>query len=480
MHKTLALLPRRFPWAPLANAQRLIEPLEQRMLFSASAAATANLAGRPELGASFSTQNVGVETDGITYALKGDAVAASLTLTNIGKGIAAGSITAKFYLSGNNTLAGARQIFSQSQIITIASGDSQTLATAFPIPKTAALVVPETYRLFARILDTSAGAAHNLTLEGEPIHLLPKVVNIITPGFLSDQPGGYTTWNQVANELDKTIPANTTLAGDVVGFVEKWPATAGFLQEMEGIAAEELSSSVSPIEGALLNAQGANLIASGKPIATRNANAAADSIVAELSNPKSKYYVDPDLSNRTDNPQIIQLIGHSRGAAVNAAAVLGLANLGYHIEDYISLDGYSTDWPGLSGQAGDIPISIDVQDAAAHIDNAINYEVQTGIGPSLSGILDKYARKYLKLLGLTPASLATALADLATAKAPDRPSPPFTNITVQGSGNDPTSNHLNIGQIYADSDPNQRNNTRNLPADQQYILDNFEGENLSG
>jgi hypothetical protein len=461
--------------------QSVIEQLEGRAMLSATAASgPVNMIGRPALEASFSGQTVGVETNGTTYALKGDDVAVNVDVSNIGKGPAVGEIKVEFFLSGNHCLAPANKIFTQDDAVAIASGTTQTISTTFPIPQDADLVVPKTYTLFARIMDTSVGALRDVTVKGGQIRLLPKVVNVVTPGFLSDQPGGYTTWNKVATELDQVIPDHTSLAGNFVGFVEKWPATAGFLQEMEGISAEAIATSVSPNEAALLNAEGAALIASGKPIATQNANITASSIVTELSNPQSNFYVDPDLTTRTDNPQIIQLIGHSRGAAVNAAAALGLANLGYQIDDYISLDGYSTDWPGQSGQAGDIPITTDIQDAGTHVENAINYEVQTGIGPSLSGVLDKYALKYLKLFDLTPASVQTALNVLANAKAPDRPAPPFVNITVQGTGSNPTSDHLNIGQIYAASDPNLRNGTPNLPTNEQYILDNFEGQHLGG
>ncbi len=442
--------------------------------------ASTEVVPRPALKAAFSSQTVGVFTDGVTYALKGDDVAASLDVTDTGKGNADGTVTVEYFLSGSGSLAGAREIFSQSQAIAIASGDSQTISSTFAIPQDANLAVPKTYRLFAEILDASVGGVRNVAVKGENIRLLPKVVNVITPGFLSDQPGGYVTWNQVATEMDKTIPAGTSLAGDVTGFVEKWAATAGFLQEMEGISAEAVSTSETGLQATLVYEKGAALIAAGKPTALRNANAAASGIVAKLSNPKSAYYVDPQLTTRTTNPQVIQFIGHSRGAAVNAGAALGLANLGYQIQDYVSLDGYSTDWPGLSAQAGDIPITADIQDAGSHIVTAVNYEVQQGIGPSLAGLLEKYAQNYIRLLNLTPASLELELAVLTDAKAPDRPAPPFVNITVQGSGGDPTSNHLNIGEIYLQSDSSLPNGTPNLPSDQQYILDNFEGQNLGG
>jgi hypothetical protein len=445
--------------------QTVVEPLERRTLLSVAS-------GPPALRASFSSQSVGVETNGIIYALKGDDVTVSLNVSNVGRASADGEITFEFFLSGNQALSSRDKIFSQDQTVAIASRSSQMISTTFPSPQDANFVVPKTYTLFARIVDSSIVGFGDVTVKGESIRLLPKVVNVITPGFLSDQPDGYTTWNQVANELDQSIPSDTILAGNVVGFVEKWPATAGFLTEMEGIAAEAVSSSEPPLEAKVLNIKGAELIAAGHPIAARNANAAAGSIVTELSNPKSKFYVDPELSSRSNNPQIIELIGHSRGAAVNAGAALGLANLGYQVADYVSLDGYSTDWPGVSGQAGDIPITADIEAAGSHIENAINYEVQTGIGPSLSGVLVKDAKKYLKLLDLTAASLPAALSALADAKAPDRPAPPFVNITVQGSGSYPTSDHLNIGQIYAASD------AANLPADEQYILDNFEGQQL--
>ena len=372
-------------------------------------------------------------------------------------------LTISYYLSAGHSLTGAHKIYSQG--LTISSTGSQIVSASFQIPTDAHLVVPKTYTLLAKVEFSSPGLRRTIIAKGGQVRLLPKVINVVTPGFLSDRPGGYTTWNKVAEQLDQVVPEQTDLNGDVKGFVEKWSSTAGFLQELGGIAIDSESASGSPA----LQTIGAGLIASGKATAAANADAAAQAIVLKLSNPKSEFYVDPDLTLRAVNPQIIQLIGHSRGAAVNAAAALGLSDLGYTINQFISLDGYSTDWPGLSGLAGDIPITDNIQAAGGHVQNAVNFEVQDGIGTILP--TDQYVRNYLKRSHLPADLLATAATALADAKAPDRPSP-FINITVMGNHAYAVSNHLNIGQIYAAS--------ASAPSGQQYILDNFEGASGNG
>ena len=57
-----------------------------------------------------------------------------------------------------------------------------------------------------------------------------------------------------------------------------------------------------------------------------------------------------------DGVQRIHLIGHSRGAAVNARVATILDGLGYKVDQYTALDGYSVDWPHGSGILGDINI----------------------------------------------------------------------------------------------------------------------------
>jgi hypothetical protein len=440
----------------------MAEAMESRVLLSGIHAASIH--ARPKLSVSFMAQTVGVVDNGVTYALKGDSFSTSLLIEDIGSAAIGGQIAISYFLSktpkpaiGSATPLGAEVIGDAA----IPAGGTMTQDATVLIPASSKLNVPNTYYLIAKV---SAGGAKNAFSVGNPVRLLPKVVNVVTPGFLSDQPGGYTTWNKVLNELDVQIPARTSLQNNVTGFVEKWPATAGFIDELEGIAFEILTPT---------DSGGAALVATGNSIAAQNANAAAADIAARISDPQSAFYADPLLTARADNPQIIHLIGHSRGAAVNAAAVDLLAGKGYTIDQYTSLDGYSTDWPGLSGQAGDIPIAADIAAAGPHVRRAVNYEVQQGLGPSISGILKKEASSYLSGLHLTAAELQQIIGAFANAKAPDRPAPPFENIVIQGFGKNPISDHVDIGDIYAASISPE------LPVDERYIRDNFEGENLN-
>ncbi len=107
--------------------------------------------------------------------------------------------------------------------------------------------------------------------------------------------------------------------------------------------------------------------------------------------------------------QHIQLIGHSRGAAVNALVsdILSSSPFNYTIDDYISLDATTTDWPNPSDILGDISI-----DDTATATTKINYEVQEGLATTLDQWLDE---------GLGVSLTPTDIADLDAATSWKRP-----------------------------------------------------------
>src|SRR5262249_29835524 len=83
----------------------------------------------------------------------------------------------------------------------------------------------------------------------------------------------------------------------------------------------------------------------------------------------------PAVSNSL---QKIHLIGHSRGAAVNAGVSEALARIGYrNVIQVTDLDGFSTDWPNGTGSIGDI--SIVKGTIVADGGRKVNYRVQESL-----------------------------------------------------------------------------------------------------
>src|SRR5262249_31429337 len=103
--------------------------------------------------------------------------------------------------------------------------------------------------------------------------------------------------------------------------------------------------------------------------AASNAEQAAQTIDADITNPRNGWLIAPVYN------QVIDLIGHSRGGAVNARVSQLLTQHGYDVTQYTALAGYSTDWPYPSGILGDISIT-----GTATADRKVNYEVQEGLG----------------------------------------------------------------------------------------------------
>ena len=257
----------------------------------------------------------------------------------------------------------------------------------------------------------------------------PEVVNVVTHGFNPYQPLStfMAPWQTLANELDTYPAAGSPLSGNVATYVPQWDSTTGWAGDfLSTIASYLLPGSLGPLAGVaqqLFAYQAAAL-----------AEQAAESTDQAITNPANGYLTAPGAA------QVIDLIGHSRGAAVNARVSQLLEAQGYTVAQYISLDGYSTDWPFPSNHFGDISI---VGNATAT--NMVNDEVQEGIASVLVTLLED-------LTGKSLASDETkALIDVATNwKAPDRAG--FQNTVIPGPApnGDPLSNHLNIVSIYSD------------------------------
>jgi Ca2+-binding RTX toxin-like protein len=208
--------------------------------------------------------------------------------------------------------------------------------------------------------------------------------------------------------------------------------------------------------------------------AGRIAALAAEQIVADLE--KSEELLHPELSQ--NGQQIIHLIGHSRGAAVNARVATLLTQKGYQIDQYTALDGYSTDWAWPFNILADISIPDEV--GAADVRRRVNYLVQDGLLEAVvipvSEWFSMTIDKYLQLPGNGDGSYSEVTKErlrkqLPDAKAPTRPTANgWENKMIVGNGSNPRSNHMNVAELYFES------GTASLPGDQRYLWDNFVGE----
>src|SRR4029077_19532434 len=92
----------------------------------------------------------------------------------------------------------------------------------------------------------------------------------------------------------------------------------------------------------------------------------------------------------------IELIGHSRGADVNALVYRMLLSAGYQHVDYTALDGLGTDWTGIGPDGNTVTIggALTITDIANSIikGNKYNIEAQFGLAvdPFVVDLLQTY------------------------------------------------------------------------------------------
>ena len=185
------------------------------------------------------------------------------------------------------------------------------------------------------------------------------------------------------------------------------------------------------------------------------AQLAGASVAVDL---RSLGFLMPD-ANLSKRFQRVQFVGHSRGAAVNARASLHLDRWGYQVGDFISLDGFATDWPDDAGRIGDLSISGETRAM-----RRINFRVEEGLDDFIMGEFDEAGWKEngvwywlihevkkreprLKELGsLTPSLELREEIRRFELKAPKRKAAGFEDLDILGTNGD--SNHINIQDEY--------------------------------
>ncbi len=160
---------------------------------------------------------------------------------------------------------------------------------------------------------------------------------------------------------------------------------------------------------------------------------------------------DPKISNNYD---ILLLLGHSRGAAVNARITSLLARKGYLPTQYTALDGFSTDWPDDGGLLGDLDLAKD-----AKAKRLTNYRVQRGVEGVVARDVDPISDPLREVLfdGLVAAIEENLILSTETRRAmltfdiraPIRNTFADENPTFPGDGK--RSDHLNITEDFMKS-----------------------------
>lgn len=339
-------------------------------------------------------------------------------------------------------------------------------------------------RLIARINeDRGVPESNYQNNEGfsEEFYMGYQVVTVVTHGFNPKPPPiepwevFRANWRALAEKFNTMAEPGSFLEHRVVPtLVAEWDSTTDFLPGFAALfaakicdagAADARTINDSLTEGFLLRAGTLlkGVVRRYAATSARYAEDAALNIVNRLLS-SGKLLPDPKLSAGFQN---IHLVGHSRGAAVNARVASLLASRGYLIHEYTALDGYSTDWPDDASLLGDISIVAESRAALTKV----NYRVEAGIVDYVLGRVDEADRWLQVLAPPHPGPFIFQPTELKIdpgirrellkfdVRAPDRPG--FRNVLFE-TGSEP-STHVSITESYLES--------------QDHVYDNFLGRN---
>ena len=333
------------------------------------------------------------------------------------------------------------------------------------------------------------------------IRIDPFVLNVVTHGFnpypLTSVSWPYfrAQWYTLGKQLETvaTPGSGAILEGRIKSYVAEWDSRTGFADGVFSLLFAKLDDGASklfqrlhrPTIAAQFTRRAKELrkqIPSYIATSTQYAENAAKTIFQDIATKDEYGLKDPDPSpNLLPLPPgeerplpRIELIGHSRGAAVNARVSRLLSVARYQVDQYTSLDGYSTDWPTGGGDLGDISIT-----GETVATRKVNYRVEDGLekvvlaGLSTLRSIKLKTPDILATLGTIPflagASLSPLPEDIRLMKTlmqavrPQRNWAMYYNI-VDGANDlrapkrfaenpslGPGSNHLNAFDYYHDS-----------------------------
>jgi len=394
--------------------------------------------------------------DPVTLPASGDLIAgqhlnATLRLANIGDSDATGSISVDIYLSPSPVIAADAQPFFSStlQNISISPNDTSPFTVGFAVPT--GLGFGGRYYINVR-LNSDHGIPEsdygNNDFSSSTLKLIPRVVNVVTHGYGDTQSGFYDKWNALVAKLN-TLPTGSLLGGSVYTEFIPWQSTTGFREAAIAVFLAREYPSTTAIDQ--------RIIAYESQRSRALANAEAQAIITDLTRPDGVLGDPAATAAGVTDRQIIHLIGHSRGAAVNAQVAKLLNDKGYIIDQFTSLDGFSTDWPSVGPVLGDFP-TFPIASVATlpHVLRKVNLQAQVPLPLSMCfdfspGTADKYN------------------ADFPNLFAPTRSG--FENSVFAGPSTFVPADHCNIVDEYLDSA-----GPSFIP---HYLLENYEGMHLA-
>jgi hypothetical protein len=310
------------------------------------------------------------------------------------------------------------------------------------------------------------------------------VLNVVTHGFGNDFFNDFLApWYELAENLDNLPAVGTPLAGNVSTYVANWDSSTGWVRGaltfLAGVVLDKSSHPLAKLAAAAMFAKAALDVSAAGHIA----EVTATTIVADIRG-SGLLVQDPELTHSGD--QRIHLIGHSRGAAVNARVASLLVNKGYLIDQYTALDGYSVDWPNGTDLLGDLDIVGEIAPLGDLVNRKVNYRVEAGLDELFIGFIPDIMRdEAAKILGravgpMTNTILQLLQLELRGWRAPNRAG--FDNYLLEGlisvgkrsahfSRQGFLTNEQFVGavELYSASAHTQPLRTR-------YILDNYLGQ----
>lgn len=426
----------------------------------------------------------------IAPTLPGKEVPVTITLQNTGTTSAQGLLLVEVFLSSDDQLSsGDLKLDERKLSIQIPVGSKQSFQYLIQLAAGSAPGLDRAglRHLIVRINGDSALPDSNPVNDkaASPCFWMGQVVNVITHGF-NPIPDWLPLPNDVKLLADKltNLPANSLLRNRVISYRPEWNSRTGFTEAFACLMAakvfEAYANESDQLNKTRLFAAAEilkNLAAVRAQVSAGLAAGEAARIFTEL---RANYLIVPSLSQKF---QFIHLIGHSRGAALNARLAQLLTADRYKITQFTSIDGFSTDWPDDAGRIGDISIS-----GEAIGDLKINYRVQKDIANFLVDFVDlpnspvqalidmtlnvikRFGGEPEKIVSLIPSPGVRMQLRKLDLRAPPRKDSDFKDVTIKGLRD--SSNHLNVTSEYSESDSDSR-----TLAIEQYFLHDFEGKN---
>ncbi|MDH7502081.1 MAG: hypothetical protein QHJ82_05110 [Verrucomicrobiota bacterium] len=390
--------------------------------------------------------------------LPGRKCAIEITLTNSGAAAVHGQVKLDIYLSEDSALEHGIDVL----VHEIPMSDINLLPGAdFSLSATATLPPPAyfgrnkagqwSFLCEVNMLNGGPGLVcrNRKVLVGEKIWL-GQALQVLTHGFGNNLlgPSFLEPWHELKSKYAR-VTVNHPVHRGVDTYVSNWPSSEGW---PEAIGLFLLGVYLQVIDQAPL----AHLAFSASKLHMALARAHAVGAACQIASDMEQIWsLDPRLTQ--SGYQVVHIIGHSRGAAVNALVTRLLTQHGHRVNQYTALDGYSTDWPHGSGILGDIGIVEELVAAQSQqlLDRAVNYRVEDGLAVVIFDMLNPllaidFQRRFTgPFEGFSEAVRQSIRSVLPDWRAPVRAGMENLLIHGTGTGTSKRSNHLNIVALYS-------------------------------